>query len=88
MTRLAALTLALAVALGVPPAAMAESQLERSVASDLRRLGFRDVDVSRLTPAQLAAIHHIANEKRESGGRRGQIRSVLGGQYSLRGLFE
>ena len=76
---------ALAVSLAAMPA-VASDQLRLLVAQDLQRLGFTEVDVNSLTSAQLGAIHAVANEKRD-GGRRGMIRSILGGQYTLRGLF-
>lgn len=76
---------ALVLTLAVPPASASE-QLRQLVADDLRRLGFADVDVAGLSGAQLGAIHAVANEKRQ-GGRRGAIRSILGGSYTIRGLF-
>jgi hypothetical protein len=85
MIRIAA-TAALALMLAAPPAAASE-QLKRLVESDLKKYGFEEVDVDSLTTSQLAAIHSVANEKRR-GGRRGQIRSILGGSYTVRGLFQ
>lgn len=64
----------------------ANEQLRRLVEHDLRRFGFRDVDVDELTSSQLGAIHAVANEKRR-GGQRGMIRSILGREDTLRGLF-
>ena len=86
MIRRAVIT-ALALAVATPVPAAPSEQLRRAVELDLKRYGFGDVDVDRLTSAQLAAIHAIANEKRPNGAR-GQIRSVLGGRNTLRGLFQ
>lgn len=77
----------LCAALALAPAAGALTQLELSVARDLREYGFRDVDVERLTPAQLAAIHHIASASVNEGEKRGVIRSILGGRGTLRGAL-
>ncbi len=85
MKRLLALA-ALALTLAAPPAS-ADDQLRLLVADDLREYGFREVDVDSLTPHQLAAIHAVAHDRRRGGGRRGAIRSILGGSYSLRDLF-
>lgn len=85
MTRLVA-TAALALMLAAPPADASE-QLKLLVAADLKKYGFEEVDVDSLSTSQLAAIHSVANEKRR-GGTRGQIRSILGGSYTLRGLFQ
>ncbi|MDU8943968.1 hypothetical protein [Ovoidimarina sediminis] len=85
MTRILLLTIALAL---TAPAAQALTQLELSVRQDLREYGFRDVDVEKLTTAQLVAISHIAHAKNDNkGGKRAQIRSVLGKSYSLRGIL-
>lgn len=83
--RTTALCLAAALAAATPAAA--ETQLQRSVAQDLREFGFGDVDVTRLSISQLAAIHHIANQSGSHGKKRGLIRSALGGRNSLRGLL-
>ncbi len=85
MTRIAAAAV-LALLLAVPPAAASE-QLKRLVEADLRKYQFEEVDVDSLSTSQLAAIHAVANEKRR-GGTRGQIRSILGGSYTVRGLFQ
>ncbi len=77
---------ALVLTLAAPPAS-ADDQLRLLVADDLRSLGFHEVDVDSLTLNQLAAIHAVAHDKRRGGGRRGMIRSILGGRNSLRGLF-
>ncbi len=83
--RRALVALTLAATFAAMPAT-ASDQLRLLVEKDLERVGFTEVDVNSLTSAQLGAIHAVANEKRE-GGRRGMIRSILGGQYTLRGLF-
>lgn len=85
MNRRALILAAAALPVAALPASATE-QLRRLVKDDLRRFGFVDVDVNDLTPSQLGAIHAVANEKRR-GGQRGMIRSILGGQNSLRGLF-
>lgn len=85
MTRILA-PAALAALLAAAPA-LASDQLRLSVSDDLRRYGFTEVDVARLDAAQLAAIHAIANGLSDSGGRRAQIASILGGRNTLRGLF-
>lgn len=83
-----AAVLLVSVLLLTAPAADAagSEQIKRSVERELRQYGFRNVDVDTLTTSQIAAIHNIAGFERRSG-RRGAIRSVLNGPYSLRGLF-
>ncbi len=77
--------LAALLALGTP--AMALTQLQQMARIELRELGFGEVDVTQLTTSQLAAIRNVANEKGVDGQKRGNIRSILGGPYSLRRLF-
>lgn len=78
----------LAVLLAFPAAARnGQSQLQQNVARDLPRFGF-NVDVSTLSTNQLAALYGIMHRSRASESRkRRMIRSILGGQYALRGLF-
>ena len=85
MTRI--LAFAIISLLAFAPEAQAMTQLQRSVAQYLREYGFRGVDVTELSLAQLATIQHIATQKGREGQKRGLIRSALGGGYSLRGLL-
>ncbi len=84
MTRIIALVIALVMA---APAVHAREQLERAAAADLREFNIRGVDVSSLETAQLAAITAIAHQRGKRGGKRAQIRSVLRGPDTLRGLL-
>jgi hypothetical protein len=84
MTRIIALVAALMM---VAPAAQAREQLERTVAADLREFNLTGVDVSSLETSQLAAISAIAHMDGPRGSKRAQIRSVLRGPDTLRGLF-
>ncbi|GFE65028.1 hypothetical protein [Litoreibacter roseus] len=59
-------------------AAVANSQLEASVARELPRYGFADVDVSRLSTGQLAHINHLLHSNRGTSEIRGLIGAVLG----------
>jgi hypothetical protein len=74
-----------AISLGAP--AEARTQLEQSVSRELRERGFGDVDVTKLTVSQLAAIHHTTTRSGREGQRRGEIRAILNQPISLRGLF-
>lgn len=69
-------TLALALFLGLSPAAQAASQLELQARDALRHLGF-DEDISRLTNHQLSAIYTAAHTERSIGERRRAVQSVL-----------
>lgn len=84
MTRIIALALAL---LMIAPAAQAREQLERAAAADLREFNLRGIDVTTLETAQLAAIVAIAHQEGKRGSKRAQIRSVLRGPDTLRGLL-
>lgn len=82
MTRVLAI---LGVVLAMAGPAAASDQLRQLVAKDLKRLGFEEVDVNKLTSSQLSAIHAVANDGTRAP--RGTIRSILGSGYNLRDLF-
>lgn len=69
------------------PPAEARTQLERLVNHELRSLGFKDVNVEKLSTAQLADIYSTANRPGRQGQKRGMIRSILGGKNTVRGLI-
>jgi hypothetical protein len=63
------------------------SSLDRSLTFDLRRYGFDDVDVRRLSTAQRAAIHHFAHSDLPESQIRSQIGATLRGGL-LQRLFD
>ena len=67
--------------------AEARTQLERLVNQELRALGFKDVNVEKLSTAQLADIYSTAHLPGRQGQKRGMIRSILGGNNTVRGLI-
>ena len=67
--------------------ASALTQLQQLAQDDLRAYGFRNVDVTTLSPAQLGTIRAIAHQPGPEGGKRALIQSTLGGRYTLRGLL-
>jgi len=85
---LLALAVALAAALppGPAPAADPDSQLARQVAKELPSYGV-DVDVATLSTHQLARIYGVMHRPLSHSEKRAQIRSILGGRFSLRGLL-
>jgi len=81
-TALIALILSSGTAMALGP----EDQLLANVAQELPHY-IQGVDVDSLSRNQLAAIYMIMYENRSAGDKQRAIRSVLGGQYSLRGLL-
>lgn len=85
MPRIATLLLALLIAL--PATAQApRDQLLSNVSRELP-LYVPGTDASTLSRSQLATIYSIMHGGHSDGEKRVLIRSVLGGQYSLRGLL-
>lgn len=74
------------IGLAASAPAATQSQLERSVERDLRRLSI-NVDASSLTNGQLSSLHLILNSTRSENSKRGLARSVIGGRNSLRGVL-
>ena len=70
------------VAAAAPASAL--TQLQRLAQQELREYGFAEVDVTRLSSAQLAEIRAIANAPGRESSKRGQMRSTLRGPYTLR----
>ena len=74
-----ALIAALLVAV-LPQVSLASGKLTHSQASAKRALatyGFKQVDVTRLNPSQLAQIHYLANSDSGTGRIRGQLGAIL-----------
>ena len=70
-------------------AALAEAPTDQLYANVSRELPHyvKDVDVDSLSRSQLAHIYSIMHGGRSESDKGRMIRSVLGGQYSLRGLL-
>jgi hypothetical protein len=68
------------LALSLPGAALANglSQAQQTVANELPLYGFKDVDVTTLSTAQLSHIQLILFSHRSSAQIRGNIGAVLG----------
>jgi hypothetical protein len=81
-TALVALILSSSTAMALGP----QDQLYANVAQELPHY-VQGVDVSTLSHHQIATIYMIMYESRSAGDKQRAIRSVLGGQYSLRGLL-
>jgi hypothetical protein len=81
-TALVALILSSSTAMALGP----QDQLYANVAQELPHY-VQGVDVSTLSHHQISAIYMIMYESRSAGDKQRAIRSVLGGQYSLRGLL-
>jgi len=79
----------LAVALMIPLTARADAPKDQLLANVTRELPHfvPGVDTSTLRRSQLAAIYSIIHGGRNDGDKGTMIRSVLGGQYSLRALL-
>lgn len=72
----------------LPATAYADrTPLEQSVARELPRYGFKDVDVDQLSSSQVAALYMLVHGKRSHGDKRALIKSTLGGRNTLRGLL-
>ena len=84
MFRILVLTLLLGT--GSAMALGPQDQLYENVAKELPHY-VQDVDVSTLSHHQISSIYMIMYESRSAGDKQRAIRSVLGGQYSLRGLL-
>ena len=68
----------LAVTLAGPVAAAGNlTQLQASVSKVLPVYGYSDVDVTKLSSAQLAQINHLAGSNRGHGAIRGSIGAVI-----------
>ncbi len=74
------------LAASVAAPAAAASQLRRSVALELPRWGYGQVDIDRLTSGQVAQLHHIMASDRTHSDKAALIKSVLNGAYTLRRL--
>lgn len=76
-TLLAAMLAATAAPVAATP------QLRLLVEQELPSWGYSDVDVSQLTTAQVAQLHHIMHSDRTHSDKLQLIRSVLRGSYFL-----
>ncbi len=86
MIRRIALITALFLAGTAATADAPKDQLLASVSRDLPHY-MPDVDASTLSRHQLASLHLILHGPESASQKALRIRSVLGGQYSLRGLL-
>lgn len=87
-TRPLAIALGLALAATTLPATANDGR-SQILADVSRELHFyvNDVEPESLTTHQLASIRAILHGNYSSSDKRARIRSVIGGQYSLRGLL-
>ncbi len=54
------------------------THLQRTVSTELKTYGFKDVDVRSLSSGQIAHIHHLLYSDRGVAQIRGQIGAILG----------
>jgi hypothetical protein len=86
MTRLPALIAALVLSATAVSAAPPKDQLLAGVERDLP-FYVPGVDVASLSRHQIASLHLILHGPHRASHKQAMIRSVLGGQYSLRSLL-
>ena len=87
MSKLVSAALIAAMALTPAVAHADRTPLEQSVARELPRYGFKDVDVDQLSSNQVATLYMLMYSKRSHGDKRALIKSTLGGRNTLRGLL-
>lgn len=86
MLRITALAFALAATAATGQTNAPRDQLLSNVSRELPQY-LPDVDASTLSRSQLAALYSIMHNSDSGSKKHAMIRSVVGGQYSLRGLL-